>query len=95
MEGVKILVADDDRVSRFIICERLRGWGYSVVECEDGAEAHRILSDWASAPRIAILDWEMPGMTGPAICRAVRESHLQDAYTYMFLLTSRSGATTS
>jgi DNA-binding response OmpR family regulator len=40
------------------------------------------------APRIAILDWLLPHLTGPEVCRRVRETH-REPYTYIFLLTSK------
>ncbi|HVZ71396.1 MAG TPA: diguanylate cyclase [Polyangia bacterium] len=86
---MKVLLADDDPVTRRVARARLTALGYVVVECADGAEALAILSE-QTPPRIAILDWEMPGMTGPEVCRTVRASRLNDAYTYVFLVTSRT-----
>ncbi len=57
----------------------------------DGIEAFTALTA-EDAPRIAILDWMMPGLTGPEVCKRVRDgSHGSDApYTYMLLLSSKS-----
>src|SRR6201996_161201 len=41
------------------------------------------------APALAILDWVMPNMTGPEVCRRIRETH-REPYTYILLLTSKN-----
>ena len=69
----------------------LRKWGFEVVTACDGEEAWKVLRG-ENPPRIAILDWVMPGLTGPEVCKRVRE-HSRDsesAYTYLLLLTSKS-----
>lgn len=65
-----------------------RSWSFDVVTACDGAEAWRILGE-PGAPSIAILDWMMPGFTGPEICRLVRQK-ATEPYTYILLLTSRT-----
>jgi diguanylate cyclase (GGDEF)-like protein len=84
----RILIADDSVVSRHILDATLRGWGYEVTAACDGEQAWRLL-DSADPPRLAILDWMMPGMTGPEVCRMVRNRR-QEPYTYIILLTSRN-----
>ena len=87
---MRILIADDSIVSRHLLDATLRKWGYDVVAVSDGLEAWNILNG-PDPPRLAILDWVMPGLTGPEVCRRVRE-HAKDssAYTYVLLLTSKS-----
>ena len=85
---MKILIADDSRMSRVLLRGTLKRWGYEVVEAEDGAAAFGILSQ-PDAPRMAILDWVMPNLTGPEVCRRVREAH-RETYTYILLLTSKN-----
>jgi len=85
---MRILIADDSLVSRHLLEATLRKWGYQAVIANDGAEAWRIL-DGPDAPRIAILDWMMPGLSGPEICRKIREKN-GEPYIYILLLTSRS-----
>ncbi len=63
-------------------------WGYEVLEAADGDEAWAILSS-SNAPHLAILDWVMPGLTGPEVCAKVRETH-REPYTYLILLTSKT-----
>jgi len=87
---VRILIADDSIVSRHLLDATLRKWGYEVVVACDGLEAWNVLSG-EDAPSVAILDWVMPGMTGPELCRKVREhSKEKDKYTYILLLSSKS-----
>ena len=69
---MKILVAEDDATSRIILESMLTKWGYDVVSAHDGAEAWAILQTKAS-PRLAILDWIMPGLEGVEICRRARQ----------------------
>jgi diguanylate cyclase (GGDEF)-like protein len=88
---MRILIADDSIVSRHLLDATLRKWGYEVVIACDGQEAWRVLQN-EDAPRIAILDWVMPGLTGPEVCKRVRD-HSRDseaAYTYLLLLSSKS-----
>jgi diguanylate cyclase (GGDEF)-like protein len=88
---VRILIADDSIVSRHLLEATLRKWGYEVVLACDGNEAWNALQA-DDAPKLAILDWVMPGLTGLDVCRRVREhAKEKDIYTYILLLTSRSG----
>ena len=84
---MKILLAEDDDVSRHILRETLSRWGYEVVCAADGAEAWRLLQE-KDAPKLAILDWVMPGMDGIDVCRDVR-AHLKEPYVYILLLTAK------
>lgn len=87
---MRILIADDSIVSRHLLDATLRRWGYEVVVASDGVEAWNILQS-PDAPKLVILDWVMPGMTGPEVCRRVRDRARQkDNYTYILLLTSKS-----
>jgi len=85
---VKILIADDSIVSRHLLEATLRKWGYEVTVACDGAEALGIL-EREDAPALAILDWMMPGLTGPEVCKRIRERR-SEPYTYTLLLTSKS-----
>src|ERR1700693_729137 len=87
---MRILIADDSIVSRHLLDATLRKWGYQVVVACDGNEAWAILQS-EDAAEIAILDWVMPGLTGPEVCRRVRANAKEkDIYTYILLLTSKS-----
>jgi diguanylate cyclase (GGDEF)-like protein len=87
---MRILIADDSIVSRHLLEATLRKWGYEVAVACDGLEAWEILQS-ENPPRLAILDWVMPGLTGLEVCKRVRESSRKEAnYTYILLLTSKS-----
>ena len=85
---MRILIADDEPVARRLLERTLQRLGHEVVAVTDGTAALDALLDPAG-PRLAILDWMMPGLDGLAVCRAVRE---RDApYIYLILLTARDG----
>ena len=85
---VRILIAEDEPVHLFLLEMFLKKWGYEAISADNGREAWRVL-DGEDSPRIAILDWEMPGLDGIEICRAVRRSGGRP-YTYILLLTARA-----
>lgn len=84
---MKILIAEDEPVSRRLLEAFLRKWGYAVVAVAKGDDAWALLGA-EDPPRVAILDWMMPGIEGVEICRRVRERSGRP-YTYMILLTAR------
>jgi DNA-binding response OmpR family regulator len=84
---MEILVAEDDLVSRRALEATLGKWGHPVVVVGDGAAAYDVLSR-DRAPRLAILDWMLPGMDGPSVCRLVR-AHPGRPAPYLILLTAR------
>ena len=84
---MKILVADDDAASRRALEVTLRKWDYEVTTAADGEQAWEILQA-AEAPRLAILDWMMPGMDGVEVCRRLRRQS-REPYSYILLLTAR------
>ena len=86
---MKILVADDDPVSRRLMQGVLQKVGYDVVLAHDGLSACRLLLEQDS-PRLALIDWMMPGLDGPGVCREIRRSR-HEAYIYIALLTSKQG----
>jgi two-component system, cell cycle response regulator len=85
---MKVLVADDSATSRQMLRSVLAKWGYDVVLAENGAQAWDILAD-TDPPPMAILDWVMPYLSGPEVCRKVRDTH-REPYTYILLLTSKN-----
>lgn len=84
----RILVADDDPLSLRVLQKALERWGHEVAVAKDGTEAWQILTR-PEAPRMAILDWMMPGMDGPTICQRARAAPAITA-TYLILLTARN-----
>jgi two-component system cell cycle response regulator len=85
---MRILIAEDDAISRRLLETKLSKWGYEVVAVPDGNAALEALSE-EDAPQIAILDWMMPELDGVDVCRAVRAS-TRESYTYMILLTAQT-----
>jgi PleD family two-component response regulator len=84
---LKILVADDEPLSRRLLEKTLQRAGYEVILVENGRQALDNLCS-AEGPRLALLDWVMPELDGPAVCRAVRRRS-ELTYVYMVLLTSK------
>lgn len=84
---MKILIADDEPVSRRVLHSLLEKWGFQVLSAEDGNGAWEALR-LADAPRMALLDWMMPGQNGVDVCRALRKQRPQP-YTYILLLTAK------
>ncbi len=83
---MKILIAEDDPISRRLLEAKLVKWGYDVVVTTDGNEALEALQA-KDAPELAILDWMMPGMDGVELCRKIRAER-KEPYTYIILLTA-------
>ena len=86
---MKILVADDCFTTRGVLRKNLMDWGYEPVLAEDGQaalQALRILD----GPQLAILDWAMPKLEGPSVCRELR-GRQSERYTYIIVLTARGG----
>lgn len=83
----KVLVVDDDEAVLDAIAGLLTSWGYEVVPAKDGAEALPLLLA-EDGPCMAVLDWMMPGMNGPEICRLIRATRTA-RYIYTILVTAR------
>src|SRR5882672_7554346 len=84
---MRILIADDESVSRRMLQALLGKWGYDVDSAEDGDAAWEKLKA-PDAPRMALLDWMMPGQNGVDVCRALRKLR-PEPYTYILLLTAK------
>ena len=87
---MRILIAEDNRASRRALEEHLARWGYDVVSTADGAAAWGAFQE-PGAPRLAILDWVMPGLDGVEVCRRVRARPAAEP-AYIILLTARGGS---
>jgi phosphoserine phosphatase RsbU/P len=83
---MKVLIAEDDPISRRLLEATLHKWGHEVVVTADGAAAWQALQD-PGAPALAILDWMMPGLDGLEVCRRVRQARGLEQ-TYLILLTA-------
>jgi len=85
---MRILIAEDDPTSRRLLEATLARDGYQVVSASDGDEAWARLHD-DDAPRLAILDWMMPGRDGIEICRQLRRE-ARPCYVYLLLVTTKT-----
>jgi diguanylate cyclase (GGDEF)-like protein len=85
---MRILIAEDEPISRHLLQKFLSQWGYEVLVANDGDEAWWTLQR-DDSPNLAILDWMMPGMDGPQVCREVRKLTGRP-YTYLLLLTAKA-----
>jgi len=85
----RVLIAEDHDSARNALANLLEWKGFAVTTAADGEAALNILiSD--DAPSIALLDWEMPGLSGLDICRELR-SHPAGRYLYLIVITAREG----
>jgi diguanylate cyclase (GGDEF)-like protein len=84
---MKILVADDDPVSCRMMQRMLERSGYEVVVATDGRAASEALSS-NNGPKLALVDWMMPELDGPGVCREVRRRP-DGSYVYIVLLTAK------
>jgi diguanylate cyclase (GGDEF)-like protein len=85
---MRILIADDDPVSLRMLEKTLQRAGYQVTAVRNGSDAAEGLCQ-PNGPRLALLDWMMPELDGPAVCRKVREMR-NDRHVHLVLLTSRN-----
>ncbi len=84
---MKILIADDDSATRFVLEDSLSEWGYNVVSVTNGNDAWKELNE-IDPPRLALLDWMMPGMDGLSICQKLKKVKNR-SFTYLMLLTGK------
>ncbi len=85
---IRALVAEDNPVFQSVLFSMLTRWGYDTVVAQDGNEAWEILQS-SNPPRLAVLDWVMPGIDGVEICRRIRAAG-NEPYVYILLLTART-----
>jgi len=84
---MRIVAADDDEQMSRVLERCLRTWGYEAVLARNGHDAWQILKR-SDSPRLVILDWDMPGLSGVDVCRLLRSTpHGRDVYVLM--LTGR------
>ena len=80
---MRVLIAEDDKISRRVLEASLNEWGYDVTAVSDGKEALGLVSG-ENPPRLVVLDWMMPGLEGVEVCRKIRERSEQP-YVYVLL----------
>jgi CheY-like chemotaxis protein len=87
---MRILIAEDEKVTRMRLEKALSEWGYEVEAVADGQAAWERLCS-KDPPRLCIIDWLMPRMEGPELCRRVREKFPEESF-YLIILSARQGA---
>ncbi|PYV17316.1 MAG: response regulator [Acidobacteria bacterium] len=87
---MKVLIVDDDPVSRRVLEAFLARWGYEVWQAENGTAALEKLAA-NDAPRLAILDWMMPGLDGVEVCRRLRAAQ-PPLPIYLIVLTAKGNS---
>ena len=86
---MRVLLAEDEAVSRRLLEATLARFGYEVITVDNGQRAWDELNE-EKAPSLAVLDWSMPGLDGPEVCRRIRARVGAYGYTYMLLVTARA-----
>lgn len=84
----RVLLAEDEPVTRRLLEAQIARFGFDVLTVSDGLKAWDALQA-QDAPSLVVLDWNMPGLDGPEVCRKIRES-ARAGYTYMLLVTARN-----
>ena len=84
---MRVVIAEDDRVAAEILTRTMRRWDFEPIVTTNGAAAWEQLRS-ISGPTLAILDWMMPELDGPEVCRLVRRE-LPFANLYVILVTAR------
>jgi DNA-binding response OmpR family regulator len=84
---MKVLVAEDNPVFQVTLENLLTSWRYEVILASDGEQAWKILAD-GNGPRLAVIDWFIPGLDGLELCRRIRKLPALP-YTYIVLLTGK------
>lgn len=84
---MKILIAEDEPISRRLLEANLIDWGYEVTAVSDGIEALDIIQQ-PESPSLIITDWMMPRMDGLSLCRKIR-SIKKSQYKYIVILTAK------
>ncbi|MDO9529436.1 MAG: diguanylate cyclase [Syntrophales bacterium] len=85
---MKILIAEDETISRMILIRTLENRGYEVLSARDGQEGWEIFQKEKEDISIAILDWMMPGMNGLELCKRIKEA-VTSHYVYVIFLTGK------
>jgi len=88
---MRILIAEDDRATARLLTGLTTSWGYEVTVADNGEDALRAISE-ANTPQLVLLDWMLPGLDGPEVCRRIRAID-RTVPTYIILLTSKSART--
>jgi phosphoserine phosphatase RsbU/P len=85
---MRILVAEDDRITRVTLLRHLERWGHDVATAEDGQRAWELFN--SGKFDVVLTDWEMPRLSGVELIERVRGRPDGADFTYVIMLTSRS-----
>lgn len=86
---MQVLIVDDDPTSRMILQMIVAKWGFEPLLAENGQQAWEILQE-DSLPKLLLVDWMMPVIDGPTLCRMISEKMDRGRY-YILMLTGRGG----
>ena len=86
--GLKVLIAEDDHLSRTVLATCLRGAGYELQLFDNGIDALRAL-EAVEEPVVALLDWMLPGLDGPDICRRLRAG-VRKVRPYIIIVSAKN-----
>lgn len=90
---MRILIAEDERITRASLTRQLQAWGHTVVAAEDGARAWEAYSAEGDGFDVVLTDWEMPGLSGPELIgrvRGLRGEGDEERFVYVIMLTGRT-----
>ena len=85
-ERPRVLIAEDDTVTRLILKHWIMRWGYEIVVVDNGVDAWRVLQE-DRPPEVVIVDWAMPGIDGIELCRRLRDKS-RPYYHYILMVTA-------
>jgi len=85
---MRILVVDDDSVTRLALESLFSRRGFEVLAATDGEKGYELLAQ-EDAPRIAVVDWALPGMSGLELCRKLRDLD-RTRRTHVIMLTVKT-----
>ncbi len=84
----KVLIAEDNEVVRKGLINFMNKWGYVAIEAEDGEKARQLLEEDEEI-RLAILDWNLPGISSMEVCETIRS---YERYIYVLIFSARKSA---
>jgi CheY-like chemotaxis protein len=86
VQKLKILIADDDQIARMVLERSVVTWGHAFISAADGEAAQELLK--TQMVDVCIVDWEMPRLSGLALCKWIRSTGGNRA-THVIITTSR------
>jgi diguanylate cyclase (GGDEF)-like protein len=83
---MRVLVAEDDPRMLQVLEAALRSWGYDIATARTGAEAQEAVE--SGTARLCVIEWSLPDVSGPELCRRLRRTH-EGSFTYIIILSAR------